>query len=80
MSVDPPRCYTVEQLAALLQVHVQTVYKNLDRWRADHIVEELRPPIGRSRRFRADVTDAWLRGTRQPAAHALNPRKLRKVG
>lgn len=46
---------TADDLADLLGVHVQWVYKQVRRGRIPHV------KLGRSLRFRREAIDAWLK-------------------
>jgi hypothetical protein len=70
-----PRCYTTTELCKALDLPARTFF----RLKAQHqlpFLEELKPRIGRSARYRADLVDRWLSGQwGQPRAVAA-PRKL----
>lgn len=56
-----PRCYTVAQLLELLTLPRSTFF-DLKARGALPFLEELRPRIGRSARYRADLVDRYLAG------------------
>ena len=59
---EAPRCYTWDQVAALLQVSVLTLQRARRDGKTPYL-EELQPAISRrSPRFRADLVDAHLNG------------------
>lgn len=54
-----PRCYTVPQVIAMLQIPRSTFFTKLKAGKLP-MLEELRPRIGRSARYRADLVDRYL--------------------
>jgi hypothetical protein len=59
--VTPARCYTVEDLCALLKLPPRT-FRKLRAAGQLPFVEELRPRLGRRPRYRADLIDRYLAG------------------
>lgn len=55
------RCYTVPQLLDMLQMPIST-FGTLKRTGRLPFLEELRPRLGRTARYRADPVDRYLRG------------------
>jgi len=55
------RCYTVAQLLVLLQMPKAT-FERLRAARQLPFLQELRPRVGRLRRYRADLVDKYLAG------------------
>jgi Helix-turn-helix domain len=73
MSADP-RCYTVPEVLAKLQMPKRT-FTALKAAGKLPFLEELRPRLGRRVRYRADLIDRYLRGEwGQPRAFA-SPRR-----
>jgi hypothetical protein len=64
----PARCYTVPALLAILQIPERTFYRLRDLGQLPFL-EELSPRLGKRRRYRADLVDAYLAGRfgRRPA-------------
>lgn len=58
---DTRRCYTVPQLLAMLQMP-RTTFFTLKRTGRLPFLEELRPRLGRSARYRAELVDRYLAG------------------
>jgi hypothetical protein len=58
---DTPRCYTVPQLLERLQMTMRT-FRRLRAKGKMPFLEELRPRLGRSVRYRADLVDRYLAG------------------
>lgn len=56
-----PRCYTAAQVREILHLPRRTFFK-LKKAGALPMLEELRPRIGRSARYRADLLDRYLEG------------------
>lgn len=68
MTPYPPRCYTVADLLAMLQIPRATFY-GLKKAGKIPCLEELKPRIGRRARYRADLIDRYLANEwRQPRA------------
>lgn len=55
------RCYTVAQLLVLLSMKRSTFFE-LKRRGQLPFLEELRPRLGRSARYRADLVDRYISG------------------
>lgn len=55
------RCYTVAQLLVLLTIPRSTFFELKRRGKLPFL-EELKPRIGRSARYRADLVDRYLAG------------------
>lgn len=60
-----PRCYTVEQVLAALQMSARTFRRHRAAGRLPFL-EELHPRFGRQPRYRADLVDAYFSGTFKP--------------
>jgi hypothetical protein len=58
---EAPRCYTVPQLLERLQMTKRT-FRRLRAAGEMPFLEELRPRLGRSVRYRADLIDRYLAG------------------
>ena len=73
---DAPHCYTLAHVAALLHVSVDTLERHRDRhaW-----LVELTPRIGRTRRYRGDLVDAYLRGETSPSLVSARAVALARV-
>jgi hypothetical protein len=56
-----PRCYTVPDVLAKLQM-TQRTFTTLKRRGALPFLEELQPRLGRKVRYRADLIDRYLAG------------------
>lgn len=56
-----PRCYTIAELLARLQLGRRTFYTLKLRGQLPFL-EELKPRIGRRPRYRADLVDRYLAG------------------
>ena len=56
-----PRCYTIAELLAQLQLGRRTFYTLKSRGQLPFL-EELKPRIGRRPRYRADLVDRYLAG------------------
>lgn len=59
--MSAPRCYTVPQLLQLLQIPRATFFQ-LKKTHGLPFLEELKPRLGRSARYRADLVDRYLAG------------------
>lgn len=59
---DAARCYTVKQLLEKLQLS-RTSFFRLRRAGQLPFLEELRPRLGRTPRYRADLVDRYLSNT-----------------
>jgi hypothetical protein len=72
--VNPPRCYTVPQVLALLQMPQRT-FTTLKKTGKLPFLEELKPRLGRRARYRADLVDRYLAGEwGQPRSFASHRR------
>lgn len=70
----PPKCYTTEQVLALLQMKIST-FVMLKRTRKLPFLEELKPRLGKRARYRADLVDRYLAGAwGQPRAFSSHRR------
>lgn len=58
---DAPRCYTVPDVLAKLQMSQRT-FRRLRAAGALPFLEELQPRLGRAVRYRADLVDRYLAG------------------
>jgi excisionase family DNA binding protein len=67
------RCYTLPEVLAQLKMPRRTFYDLRTQGRLPFI-EELRPRIGRTARFRADLIDRYLENRYR------GPQPVRKVG
>ncbi len=56
-----PRCYTVPQVLALLQLKISS-FTHLKKTGQLPFLEELQPRIGKRVRYRADLVDRYLAG------------------
>jgi len=71
------RCYTVPQLVEKLQMPRASFYTLKAQGRLP-FVEELRPRLGRIRRYRADLVDQYLSGGYKPPPSKPARASLRK--
>jgi len=60
--MDAPRCYTKEQVRALLQDMPRSTFNTLKRQGRLPFLEELKPRLGRRVLYRADLVDRYLSG------------------
>lgn len=60
-TLTQPRCYTVAQLCETLNLTERTFYRLLKAGKLPFL-EELRPRLGKHRRYRADLVDQYLSG------------------
>lgn len=67
------RCYTVPQLLEKLQVPRASFYTFKAQGRMPFL-EEIRPRLGRIRRYRADLVDQYLAGEYKPPARVASAR------
>jgi len=75
-----PGCYTIADLLALLQISRTSFYREHRAGRLPFL-EELRPRIGASPRYRADLVDRYLAGAWKPAPVAVPGRRyFKKAG
>jgi predicted DNA-binding transcriptional regulator AlpA len=65
MNAGPDRCYDVPEILAKLGMPERTFYR-LRTLGQLPFLEELSPRLGRRRRYRADLVDAYLRNEWQP--------------
>lgn len=73
--MSEPKCYTTAQVRAKLQIGKNTFW----RLRATGqlpFLEELKPPIGKRLRFRADLVDRYLSGQWQAPRLLTAHRKI----
>jgi len=59
--MSAPRCYTTRQLLELLTLARSTFFEKLKAGELPFL-EELKPRIGRTARYRADLVDRYLAG------------------
>lgn len=74
-----PRCYTVTDICTRLQMPRATLY-NLKAQGRMPFLEELKPRLGRIRRYRADLVDRYLTGEYKAPPAKATIRKLRRTG
>jgi excisionase family DNA binding protein len=73
------RCYTVDQVCELLQLRRSTFYDLLRRGQLPFL-DELKPRLGRLRRFRADLVDRYLQNDINRPAFGHRTRDQRRAG
>jgi len=75
-----PGCYTIAQLLERLQMSRSVFYREHRAGRLPFL-EELRPRIGGTPRYRADLVDRYLAGAWKPAPVAVPGRRyFKKAG
>lgn len=71
------RCYTAAQIMAFLQISKGAFFQMRRRGQLPFL-EELRPRLGRTVRYRADLVDRYLAGQwQQPRPLSSHPRMRR---
>jgi hypothetical protein len=61
MTDEGPRCYTLREVLVKLKLPARTFFSLRARKRLPFL-QEIRPRLGRSPRYRADLIDRYLRG------------------
>ncbi len=70
-----PRCYTVAQILDLLHMPRRTFF-TLEKAGQIPFLEELKPRLGRLKRYRAEPIDRWILGQSGQSRFFASHRKL----